>query len=86
MKRVATEPRKTAADLGGIGMQAEKHWREHRPRLTAALEKEGTLYDHLASAETAMLETSDRLWKSGVPMEEAHQAAMREHVLLPDAE
>lgn len=78
--------------LTQYGMMAEKHWREHRPKMVSELEAKGQLQTMLADAEQ---KTKDEmatlrldLMKQGKTAEQAHRQAweiVRErYILLPE--
>jgi uncharacterized protein YggE len=78
--------------LTQYGMMAEKHWREHRPKMVTELEATGQLQTLLAEAERKtkdeMADLRIRLMKQGKTAEQAHRQAwemVRErYILLPE--
>jgi uncharacterized protein YggE len=77
--------------LTQYGRMAEKHWREHRPKMVSELERKGTLQRMLLEAEE---KTKDEmatlrldLMKQGKTAQQAHTQAwemVREkYILLP---
>ena len=77
--------------LTQYGRMAEKHWREHRPRMVRELEAKGALHQMLLDAEE---KTKDEMvalrtyWmKQGLTAQQAHDRAwetVREnYILLP---
>jgi uncharacterized protein YggE len=71
---------------------AEKHWREHRPKMVRELETKGQLQTLLADAEQKtkeeMADLRIQLMKQGKTAEQAHRQAweiVRErYILLPE--
>jgi uncharacterized protein YggE len=78
--------------LTQYGMMAEKHWREHRPKMVTELEATGQLQTLLAEAERKtkdeMADLRIQLMKQGKTAEQAHRQAwemVRErYILLPE--
>jgi uncharacterized protein YggE len=78
--------------LTQYGMMAEKHWREHRPKMVGELEAKGQLQTMLADAEQKtkeeMADLRIQLMKQGRTAEQAHRQAweiVRErYILLPE--
>lgn len=78
--------------LTQYGMMAEKHWREHRPKMVTELEASGQLQTLLAEAERKtkdeMADLRIQLMKQGKTAEQAHRQAwemVRErYILLPE--
>ena len=77
--------------LTQYGLMAEKHWREHRPKMVSELEANGQLQTLLADAENKtkdeMATLRTQLIKQGKTAEQAHRQAwemVRErYILLP---
>jgi hypothetical protein len=77
--------------LTQYGRMAEKHWREHLPKLVQELEAKGQLHEVLLEAEEKtkdeMYQTLRDLQKQGYTPQQAHDAAweiVREkYILLP---
>ena len=77
--------------LTQYGLMAEKHWREHCPRMVAEMERMGTLQKMLLEAETQTKDEMDtirrRLIQQGLTPQQAHDQAwetIREkYILLP---
>ena len=73
------------------GRMAEKHWREHCPKLVRDLEAKGQLHAMLLEAEDAtkneMIELTQSFRTQGLTAQQAHDRAwemVREnHILLP---
>jgi uncharacterized protein YggE len=80
--------------LTQYGRQAEKHWREHRPKMVSALEANGQLQTMLLEAEEKtkdeMATLRTQLIKQGKTAQQAHDQAwemVREkYILLPSEE
>lgn len=75
--------------LTQYGRQAEKHWREHRPKMVRELEAKGQLHPMLLAAEDAtkdeMATLRTELMRRGATAQQAHTQAwemVREKYLL----
>ena len=76
------------------GMMAEKHWREHRPKMVRALEAKGQLQEMLLEAERKtkdeMAELRTGFIQQGLTPQQAHDRAWEmvreEYILLPPEE
>jgi hypothetical protein len=77
--------------LTQYGLMAEKHWREHRPKMVRELEANGQLQAMLLEAERKtkdeMAELRTRLIQQGLTPQQAHDRAWEmvreEYILLP---
>ena len=77
--------------LTQYGLMAEKHWREHRPKLVRELEAKGQLQAMLLEAEEKtkdeMIELTQTFRKQGMTAQQANDRAwemVRErYILLP---
>lgn len=77
--------------LTQYGLVAEKHWREHLPRMVAEMERTGTLQQMLLEAEEKTKDEMDvirrKLIQQGLTPQQAHDQAwemVREkYILLP---
>jgi hypothetical protein len=76
-------------ELLTYGLMAERHWREHCPRLVAELETEGRLYASLLEAQERTQADMDRLIRQfrnqGLTPQQAHDQAwelVREKYIL----
>ena len=77
--------------LTQYGLMAEQHWRTHRPRMVAEMERAGTLQQMLQEAEEQTKDEMDtmrrQLIQQGLTPQQAHDRAwemVREkYVLLP---
>jgi hypothetical protein len=77
--------------LTQYGLMAEKHWREHRPRMVAEMERMGTLQQMLLEAEEKTKDEMDttrrQLIQQGQTPQLAHDQAwemVREkYIVLP---
>jgi uncharacterized protein YggE len=77
--------------LTQYGMMAQKHWREHLPKMVGELEAKGQLQTMLAEAEQRtkeeMADLRIELMKQGKTADQAHRQAweiVRErYILLP---
>lgn len=77
--------------LTQYGLMAEKHWREHRPKMLAEMERAGTLDQMLQDAEEKTKDEMDtirrKLIQQGLTPAQAHDQAwemVREkYILLP---
>jgi hypothetical protein len=80
--------------LTQYGMMAEKHWREHRPKMVRELEANGQLREMLLEAERKtkeeMAELRTRLIRQGLTPQQAHDRAWEmvreEYILLAPEE
>ena len=65
--------------LTQYGKMAEKHWREHCPKLVQELERNGLLYQMLLEAEhktkEEMADLRIKLTKQGLNAQQAHDRA-----------
>ena len=77
--------------LTQYGRMAEKHWREHCPKLVRDLEAKGQLQTMLLEAEEKtkdeMIELTQQFTKQGLTPQPAHdrawEMAREEYILLP---
>lgn len=77
--------------LTRYGLMAEKHWREHRPKMVRELEAKGLLHEMLLEAQEKTEDEMDalrrQLMKQGLTAQQAHDQAwemVREkYILLP---
>ena len=77
--------------LTQYGLMAEKHWREHRPKMVRELEANGQLQAMLLEAERKtkdeMAELRTRFIEQGLTPQQAHGRAWEmvreEYILLP---
>ncbi len=80
--------------LTQYGRMAERHWREHRPKMVRELERKGFLHQMLLEAENntkeEMATLRTQLMQQGSTAQQAHDQAwemVREkHILLPPEE
>jgi uncharacterized protein YggE len=79
--------------LTQYGMMAQKHWREHCPKMVSELEAKGQLQTMLAEAEQRtkeeMADLRIELMKQGKTADQAHRQAweiVRERYILLPAE
>jgi len=80
--------------LTQYGMMAEKHWREHRPKMVRELEARGQLQEMLLEAERKTKEEMaglrTRFIRQGLTPQQAHDRAWEmvreEYILLPAEE
>ena len=81
--------------LLAYGRMAEKHWREHRPRMVRELEQQGRLPEMLLEAQERTLDEMESLMrtfrKQGLNPQQAHDQAwelVREKYILlrPEAD
>jgi hypothetical protein len=61
----------------------ERHWREHRPRMVAALEAEGRLQQAIEDAAERTVAAEASLIQQGVPPWEAEARMREEWAFLP---
>src|ERR1035438_9346392 len=77
--------------LTQYGRMAEKHWREHCPKMVRELERQGTLHQMLLEAEKKtkieMAELRIQLMQRGSTAQQAHDQAwemvQEKYILLP---
>jgi hypothetical protein len=77
--------------LTQYGRQAEKHWREHRPKMVRELEQKGLLHQTLLEAEEKtkdeMAGLRTKFIRQGLTPQQAHDRAWEmvreEYILLP---
>jgi hypothetical protein len=80
--------------LTQYGRMAEKHWREHRPKMVRELDRKGLLHQMLLEAEAKtkdeMVTIRTQLMQQGSTAQQAHDQAwemVREkYILLPPEE
>ena len=80
--------------LTQYGMMAEKHWREHRPKMVRELEAKGQLQEMLLEAERKtkdeMAGLRTRFIRQGLTPQQEHDRAWEmvreEYILLPAEE
>jgi hypothetical protein len=77
------------SDLLNYGLMAERHWREHRPKMVAELEAENRLVAALLEAQERTAKEMERLMrelrKQGLTAQQAHDQAweiVREKYIL----
>jgi len=79
------------SELLNLGLMAEKHWREHRPRMVAELEAENRLRAALLDAQEQTAADLHRLTRQftrqGLNPQQAHDQAWElvkeKYILLP---
>ena len=77
--------------LTQYGQMAEKHWREHLPKMVRELEAKGQLHQMLLEAEEktkdAMINLTQQFRNQGLTAQQAHDRAWEmvrgEYILLP---
>ena len=77
--------------LTQYGMMAEKHWREHCPKMVSELEAKGQLQTMLLEAEEKtkdeMIELTRQFRNQGLTAQQAHdrawEMAREEYIFLP---
>jgi hypothetical protein len=73
-----------AYPLGSLGLQIKAHWKQHRPKMYAALEQQGKLEEAVHAAQEL---TSDALYRLEVeerlPYDQAWELVREEWALLP---
>ena len=80
--------------LTQYGRMAEKHWREHRPKMVRELERKGLLQRMLQEAEEKtkdeMVTLRTELMRRGATAQQAHDQAWEmvrgKYILLPSEE
>ena len=77
--------------LTQYGFLAQQHWRQHRPRMVAEMERTGTLQQMLLEAERKTKDEMDairrQLLQQGLTPQQAHDQAWEmvgeKYILLP---
>ena len=72
--------------LNSLGIQIEKHWREHRPKMVAALEKAGHLQEALETAERLTLDAEIAAIQNGLTPDQARELYREQWAFLPSEE
>jgi hypothetical protein len=76
--------RSEATGLTRFGAMADRHWKEHRPRLYQHLKARSLLMPALLNAqERAKTMIGQMVGEQGYDLESAREEALREFVLLP---
>ena len=69
--------------LNSLGIQIERHWREHRPRMVAELEQSGRLQEAVETAERLTLDAEVAAIQSGLTPDQARELFREEWAFLP---
>ena len=72
--------------LNSLGLQIKAHWKEHRPKMAAALEKAGKLQEAVYAAQELTGQAMYELLEKGVPPDQAREAVREEWAFLPTEE
>lgn len=64
----------------------EHHWREYRPRMVAALQETGTLYEAIEYAANRTVDGESALIRQGVSPHQAQELIREEWAFLPSEE
>lgn len=92
--KLSPEEQAAKAKLTSLGLRAERHWKEHRPRMYRGLLKEGKLYQSLLQAQEQTFQLQEKLedelrakgYQTGMACLIAESQALREYILLPSEE
>jgi hypothetical protein len=72
--------------LAPLGQRILKHWKQHRPKMTADLLATGELRKAVYAAQELTLQAQTELWKMGIGHKEAEEMTLEQWALLPDEE
>jgi hypothetical protein len=72
--------------LNSLGIQIERHWREHRPKMAAALERKGKLKEAIYAAQELTLDAEGTAVRNGMHPYEARELVREEWAFLPSEE
>ncbi len=74
----------TQPALGSLGIQIERHWRTHRPRMVKELEATGQLQTAVHAAEQLTLSAEAEAIQQGMSPDQARERFREEWAFLPD--
>jgi hypothetical protein len=69
--------------LGSLGLQIRAHWKRHRPKMYAELEKAGKLQESVYQAQELTNDLMDSLLAKKLPHHQAWELAREEWAFLP---
>ena len=72
-------------ELGSIGQEARRHWKQHRPKMYKELQEVGTLKTTLLELENRVAKQLEDLAHQGLNYDQAWEM-VRDQVLLPSEE
>ena len=72
-------------ELGSIGQQAKRHWKQHRPKMYKELQEAGALKTTLLELENRVAKQLEDLSLQGLNYDQAWEM-VRDQVLLPSEE
>ena len=73
--------------LGSLGLQIKAHWKEHRPKMYAQLQREAKLEESVYAAQELTGETLYRLTvEEKLPYDQAWELIREEWAFLPSEE
>ena len=72
-------------ELGSIGREAKRHWKQHRPKMYKQLQEEGRLNEVLLELENRVAKQMEDLSLQGLNYNQAWEM-VRDQVLLPSEE
>ncbi len=72
-------------ELGSIGREARRHWKQHRPKMYKELQEAGTLKTTLLELENRVAKQMEDLSLQGLKPNQAWEM-VRDQVLLPSEE
>lgn len=74
------------AMLNSLGIQIERHWREHRPKMVKALDASGHLSQALHAAQNLTLTAEAHAMQAGMTPDQARERFREEWAFLPAEE
>lgn len=72
--------------LGSLGIQIKAHWKRHRPKMYAELEKAGKLEESVYQAQERTSDLMDSLLDQKLSYDQAWEMAREEWAFLPSEE
>jgi hypothetical protein len=75
-----------AYPLGSLGLQIKAHWKQYRPKMSAALEKQGKLQESVHMAQEPTSDALHKLLEQGLPYDQAWELVREEWAFLPSEE
>ena len=64
--------------LGSLGLQVKAHWKEHRPKMYAQLQREGKLDESVHTAEALTVAAYDQAIHAGLAPDQARELVREE--------
>jgi hypothetical protein len=72
--------------LNGLGIQIERHWREHRPKMVVRLERRGLLQQAVYAAQELTANAEAEAIYAGMNPDQARELTREEWAFLPTEE